>query len=226
MLRRPISLLVFCLVLVACEGSRSRGGEINDEKGNTDTRGETSDAFDGAREFGDGDYAIIFTGDAEPSKYCWYIKETVRIWTDGNNVERRDSATNICVEGGVECVANEPMGYTNETESSYERVGYSTVSYGALYGSCEQLERYWSDDDESVQCLFHKHCYGGRLCLDYQCACPDGVECTNEGQPGGPSGDPGVMDPGMTDPGMTDPGMTDPGNGGPSGPTPPCTSDC
>jgi hypothetical protein len=136
-------------------------------------RGDGSTSTENYREFGSGEYAI-FLSERDPPTYCWHLEETTRVTASG----RRDWSNNLCQDGlsDGECLASEPVGHRIDNADLYERVDYRTVGGGALYGSCEQLEAYF-DDDPAVECLYHRHCGGGRSCYDYQCRCPEGATC-------------------------------------------------
>jgi len=126
-------------------------------------------------EFGRGEYAIYLT-EQSPRRYCWYIEETVRICGGGGRPTRSDSFRNVCFDDETNCLARQPEDSERETSSCWTRIDYDNVSSGALYGDCGKVTRYFAEDD-TVQCLYHRHCRGDRLCVDYQCVCPPGVDC-------------------------------------------------
>lgn len=168
------ALILTTLSQVACSDDRrvdASGQQRGVDAGTR--RGDGSTSTDDYREFGSGEYAI-FLSERDPPTYCWHLEETTRVTASG----RRDWSNNLCQDGlsDGECLAAEPIGHRIDNADLYERVDYSTVGGGALYGSCEQLDAYF-DDDPAVECLYHRHCGGGRKCYDYDCRCPEGVTC-------------------------------------------------
>lgn len=123
-------------------------------------------------EYGSGDYAVLLTNTEGLDAYCWYIEETVRVSAGS----KRTAYDHICVDAETNCLAYEPEGWEEETSTTWVRVDYDTVSGGALFGSCEIHAAYW-DDDPAVECLFHDHCNGDGLCVDWRCVCPVGGDC-------------------------------------------------
>jgi hypothetical protein len=169
------ALVLTTLASAACSDDRrvGPGGEHSGVDSGTRRDDSSTTRTDEYREFGSGEYAV-FLSEADPPTYCWHLEETTRVTASG----RRDWANNLCQDGlsDSECQASEPVGRRIDTEDLYERVDYRTVGGGALYGTCELLEAYF-DDDPAVECLYHRHCGGGRRCYDYDCRCPEGATC-------------------------------------------------
>ena len=137
------------------------------------------------REYGSGDYAVILTGAAAPPRMCWYTEVTTRV-CDGSPPTKRVFTDDRCVDGGLDCLANEPPDREMDTGSCWTRVDYETVGGGALTGDCATLASYHRNYLTGA-CLFHRHCPGGK-CVDYQCT---GAGYHLPGAPGGPG--PGAM---------------------------------
>lgn len=154
------------------------------------TAGSTADAGASAdqttsgqgREYGVGEYAVILTAAAEPPRICWYTTVTTRI-CDGSPPTRRTWTDDRCVEGGQNCLGNEPADQEMDTGSCWNRIDHETVGRGPLVGDCARLAAYQRDYLAGA-CMFHKHCPGGK-CIDYKCA------GANYHLPGAPGGGPG-----------------------------------
>ena len=167
-------------------------------------RGASDQTFtDGAGqhwyEHGSGEYATFLKA-ADPPRFCWYIEKSTRVDSSG----RRDYSSNICHDGldDSACLAGEPASKKTDTASLYLTIDYQTVGDGALFGTCNLLDRYWRDDPE-VECLYHRHCGGGTKCFEYRCACKDGDSCQPNPTPepaGNPGGSGGGMNPGSPEP--------------------------
>lgn len=170
------ALVLTTLCSAACSDDRRvgpGGQQLGADAGANVQRSDARTTAADYREFGSGEYAI-FLSEADPPRYCWHLEETTRVTASG----RRDWANNLCQDGlsDSECQASEPVGHRIDTTDLYERVDYTTVGGGALYGTCELLEAYFGDDP-AVECLYHRHCGGGRRCYDYDCRCPEGATC-------------------------------------------------
>jgi hypothetical protein len=162
------------------------------------------------REYGVGDYAVILTSAAAPPRLCWYTEVTTRV-CDGNPPTKRVSADQLCVDGGQNCLANQPSDSKMDNGSCTTWIDFDTVGSGALTGDCATLAAYRLNY-LSGACMFHKHCPGGK-CVDYQCT---GANYHLPSAPGpGPGASPDASPSGTMDPGPMRGGSPDAGTSSP-----------
>ncbi len=157
---RPASLLLLCVASLTAGCGQD---ESSDGAGGSSVTGNGEPVS-----YGEGEYAILLSG-PEPGIYCWYIEETVRICDGSTETDYFD----ICLPDEHNCLLYQPEDTPpNGSDTCYTRVNYSTVGGTFLYGDCAHHSAYWSNDPDvkaDAQCLFHKHCQGDELCVDYQC---------------------------------------------------------
>lgn len=224
-----IAVLSAVLLLTGCPpededtGARDGGSVFDGGTRMPDGGSSMSDAGigSGAREYGRGEYAIIFTGDTPPGRYCWFQGETVRVCP--SPATRQTSYTNLCLADELNCLSEMPDDEESERRC-WVRETWETVSNAPLYGDCSAHEAYWNDADDSVECLYHGHCDGGELCVDHLCECPEGMSCTPTEPEPGPGGDEPREDPPEGDEPPSDPapgGGEPPGEPAPGGGEPP-----
>jgi len=189
----------------ASPGPSTAGGSADAGPATSETAGAER------REYGSGDYAVILTGPAAPPRICWYTAVTTRV-CDGSPPTRRVWTDDRCVEGGQNCLGNQPDDQEMDTGSCWNRIDHETVGGGALVGDCATLAAYHRNYLGGA-CMFHKHCPGGK-CVDYQCA------GANYRPPGAPGPGPGASPDASPSP-PTPPAPPPAPPGGPGGPAPP-----
>jgi hypothetical protein len=189
-------------------GGNKAGDTTGGANRNSGAGGASGNQTAQGREYGSGDYAVILTGAAAPPRMCWYTEVTTRV-CDGSPPTKRVFTDDRCVDGGLDCLANEPPDREMDTGSCWTRVDYETVGGGAITGDCATLASYHRNYLTGA-CLFHRHCPGGK-CVDYQCT---GAGYHLPGAPGGPG--PGAMPDASPSTGTTDP-QPMPGSSSPDG---------
>jgi len=175
-----LGLVAFALPL-ACGGAgreRPSTGDVDAgsrENVDSGTGGTGFDPRTDGRytEYGSAPFAIYLS--SPPPTACWFVEKTIRVCGGAGSPTRDDYAENHCVDDTNTCDGLIPDDRRFENETCWTDISFYKAGLGGhLYGTCAQLEQY---EQGGLQCLYHDHCPEGRLCTDYACICPPGVDC-------------------------------------------------